>query len=697
MTQARHNVADPPVERYHHPGIGGTYAARMIDLSGDWIAWHGYDGADQADHVYARRAGGETLELSETGGDHARPAVCASACGADVVWVAGQQRLIHAAVGEDVSRREIITAQWLRDPTLWRVDGELRCAIFAGDALQVHQFNGSQWSRVSDITTAGFASRPSGAGDLVACDEYVDGRYRIRLSTGDVIAAEDGNLTQPRLTVDARGDTWLCALREQIVERDGVVSRAAWAVAGRIGEPLQDVAPLHRGLLPIERYFGYSGLRRNPRLVATDDGRVHLLWEQQYDEQEDWIAVWNGLLLARTFDGSAWSDARVLHDGGCCFAVDHRNVQSHTPPIAVKVKAGFEFIDVDLDAAPQAPAHCTAPGKGWSPYTPPKRPARPTVDIGGVTHHLLYGDLHNHSVFSPDAEGHPDELYHFARDVAGIDFSGITDNDFYPEKALLNSESSHQRRLVQHLEGGGFFPFCGFEWTYNDDDDRYNHRSVVFLGSESRIARRIEPHAADADAFAQTLATLNVFAHAHHGEYQLLAAPQETNVEITSGWAINMEISQTAHEHLKRGLRFGFIGGSDGHRAVPGLGGALVGVWVTEPTRAGIVDALRSRRCFATAGDHMAAWLEARGNTLHAFAAAPHALRRVSLIKNGDVIHEFTCSGTDLRDTFTDDGASVGDWYYLRIEQNLAYRDHPHNVCQAAGHLAWSSPVWIEP
>ena len=76
---------------------------------------------------------------------------------------------------------------------------------------------------------------------------------------------------------------------------------------------------------------------------------------------------------------------------------------------------------------------------------------------------------------------------------------------------------------------------------------------------------------------------------------------------------------------------------------------------------------------------------------------AEHPLRRVSIICNGELVHDFDVSSEILQATWQDARPLAGNsWYYLRIEDDSPYQDHPHNVCQAVGPLAWSSPIWVE-
>lgn len=753
-----HNVEPPPQQRYHRPGPGGNYAPRMVDVAttgrSTCVAWTGYDPASTLDHVQVatfRRAGPpELTRLTTQPGCYGPPAVSAGFAGSvDVVWVHNGCQLLHAARRDGRWQTPRVAGErcgWLRDPTLARdAGGNPWCAYVGstddGDFIGLGRLTEAGPVEQERLRLDGFGARPGlcidGSGHIVLVHEHhVDGASRIAVQAGvpGALCPESiqpewvGHHILPRPTMATGGALWLTWLAEQLVERDGVLGRAATVraarrVAGRWqivpGPAGVGAANLYEGLLPRRRYFGYAGLRRNPRPVATDDGRIHVVWEAQRGEDADWQGVWNGRLLACAFDGAAWRGPVLWHDGGCCHAIDHRAVHP-AGGVTILVKgdhreAGDDFQPhcIDTHGRPAIGAADPAPWSGWRPWPRPARPARHHMELDGRRLHLYFGDFHNHCVFSPDAEGLPDELFHCARDVACLDFVGITDNDFYPEKALLAGEIAHLRHLVRHLQQPGrFLPFCGYEWTFHRDDGQqsYNHRSIIFLDREKRIARRIDPDGHDESAFRRSLTAMAAFAHAHHGQFHLLGTAQEANVEVTSAWAVNIERSSSVHDHLDAGHRFGFIGGTDSHRMLPGLSGALAAVWAEDLTRDALVAALRARRCYATMGGRTMIDFRLNGAPMGQVVSRPRArvfdvrvvaerpLRRLGLVRNGAIIQSFTPAGRSPSATLTwTDGAPPAGpaWYYVRVEDETPWRDLPHNVCQAAGPLAWSSPIWV--
>jgi hypothetical protein len=67
----------------------------------------------------------------------------------------------------------------------------------------------------------------------------------------------------------------------------------------------------------------------------------------------------------------------------------------------------------------------------YAPIALPLKPKREeqSTELNGSTLGLYWGDPHVHSSISIDPEGEPDELLHYARDLAQLDFVALTDND----------------------------------------------------------------------------------------------------------------------------------------------------------------------------------------------------------------------------------------------------------------------------
>jgi hypothetical protein len=156
---------------------------------------------------------------------------------------------------------------------------------------------------------------------------------------------------------------------------------------------------------------------------------------------------------------------------------------------------------------------------------------------------------------------------------------------------------------------------------------------------------------------------------------------------------------------LDAGLRFGLVGGSDGHglnwhhgicRMEDSHRSGLTAVFADELTRESVLAALSARRCYATSGAKIGLWLEIDGQPMGAEIEAPGPvsyrvvvrgtapLVSVSLVTNGGAEIALDCRGGDVDATGRLDPPASGSWayYYLR-------------AVQADDHVAWSSPIWL--
>jgi len=185
-------------------------------------------------------------------------------------------------------------------------------------------------------------------------------------------------------------------------------------------------------------------------------------------------------------------------------------------------------------------------------------------------------------------------------------------------------------------------------------------------------------------------------------------------------------IQESAEGSLQKALlsnyRFGFVAGglddrgpystlfeSDQEQYTPGL----TAIIAPTHTREALVEALYQRSCYATTGERIILGLylanipmgketstaEKPGlvvnRHLSGYVAGTHKLKTIEIVRNGKTIHTF--EPTDYHYTFTYDDLTPLDkvtvdakdkkppfvYYYIRVTQD-------------DGHMAWSSPIWVD-
>jgi len=251
---------------------------------------------------------------------------------------------------------------------------------------------------------------------------------------------------------------------------------------------------------------------------------------------------------------------------------------------------------------------------------------------------------------------------------------------------------------------GTFVTLLGYEWGGRP------HINVYYRGADGGLFPSRTPGAETATALFATLRDqgLPALAVPHHPKF--LSPPDWTEhddklqrlVEIYSGWGSSETGNDSAvAAALARGLRLGFIAGTDNHIGRPGQGnrtcegGGLACVLAPELSREAVFDALRARRCYATTGARLL--LDVRVNGAPMGSELPAAAERrvvvrvhgdgelalIEIVSNGAVVHQARVGDAHAELEWLDpDHAGTAHYYYAR-------------VTQADGHRAWSSPIWV--
>jgi hypothetical protein len=360
------------------------------------------------------------------------------------------------------------------------------------------------------------------------------------------------------------------------------------------------------------------------------------------------------------------------------------------------------------------------------------------IDVYGKTYKLVFGNLHEHTNNSncwpagTDSTFHDD--YRFGMFSEGYDFVAITDhtastNEIYWRKTI--------RMADFYNEPDYFVGLPATEWTlisnkdYDGIETGAGHYNIIFASAEDArklirnkhelyFARcpetRLAPdlwkflrkdkincvtiphHPADIMhpvdwnvTDEEFVSVVEIFQCRGNDEY--LGCPRDINLQRHKKLGPKEGYVDVALRDKKH--KMGFIGSGDHNN----MGVGLAALWVKELSQKGIIEALKSRRCFATTGDKIILDFRVNGHisdtvvkTKNAPELAIHIkaqreLENVEILRNSMVIKEYKITNGSLvfNETFIDGNYQNETdvlYYYIRATQQN-------------NEIAWSSPIWI--
>jgi len=336
---------------------------------------------------------------------------------------------------------------------------------------------------------------------------------------------------------------------------------------------------------------------------------------------------------------------------------------------------------------------------------------------------LLFGDIHVHSAHS-DGTGTPAEWYHRAREIYHDDLSAVADHESFIGKRTGPGEWALVTRTADDWnDPGRFVTLHAFEWTGTAHPGP-GHKVVYLPEGGGPVLSRNEFGPGDSARLLERARRLKAIVVPHHVGWTG-ADLDRHDPDVQRLWEICSCHGAYEHEGMKpigyrkelvpgqfirnaldAGLRFGFSGGSDGHglnwhhgvsRKKDSHRTGLTAVFASELTRPAVLEALRSRRCYATSGAKIVLWFHIderpMGEELitsmpveamiRVEASAP--IREAVLISNNGVAIRIPFKKESIDTRLAIDPPAAGEWkyYYLR-------------VIQEDDEVAWSSPIWLD-
>lgn len=355
---------------------------------------------------------------------------------------------------------------------------------------------------------------------------------------------------------------------------------------------------------------------------------------------------------------------------------------------------------------------------------------------------LFWGLVHGESDRVDSTENIESCLRHF-RDEKALNFFGTS--CFESQEETSNEIWKLLSQNIQEFnEEERFATFLGFQ--YKGDTGKEGLREIIYYKDNKPLMRQ-------KDIKTSSLAKVYKSLPAH----EMLAIPSftmgksaffdfkefdpttERVVEIYNAWGCSERTKAEGNPRpitggveetkegsilnaLKQNHRFGFVAGGLDDRGIYGsffdsdqvqYSPGLTAVMCKKYSREAIFEALFQRSCYATTGPKIIVGFYVAGQPMGSelnsgakpglivnrhisgFVAGTAKIKRVEIVRNGDIIKTFTPDSTHF-DYFHDDLDPLGNVTLNAKNAASPFVFYYIRVIQEDEHLAWGSPVWVD-
>jgi hypothetical protein len=370
----------------------------------------------------------------------------------------------------------------------------------------------------------------------------------------------------------------------------------------------------------------------------------------------------------------------------------------------------------------------------------------PIKCFANETKNIFWGTLHGESERFDSGENIENCLRHF-RDEKSLNFFGCS----VPESIEETSNETWKKiceQVAEFDEDDRFCALLGQQFCgelkeeglrvliYNKDDRPILRRKDARSSSLKKIYKLFSSkEVLSIPSFTMSSSTSFDFAD-FHSEHERVAeiynawGCSERTAKEGNSFPISSSSKKGLHEStegsllkaLMKNRRFGFVSGGLDDRSVfsslydtdqKQYPSGLTGVLCERLTRQNIFEALYNRQCYATTGERIVLGLSLAGSPigselstlqkpglhinrhLSGFVAGTAPLKKVELIRNGEVIKTFSSATNSIEFAF-DDMGELAKCSIKAPETSVLFAFYYLRVIQANGHMAWSSPIWID-
>jgi hypothetical protein len=475
-----------------------------------------------------------------------------------------------------------------------------------------------------------------------------------------------------------------------------------------------------------------------PRLAVDSSGMVYLAFRTPPTMMGGGIpknTIWFSEIVY--FDGAKWSQPAIIPNSDSWLDVraamvaagpgdlmvvttgDHRQSSQRPGPINADLFAA-EFRPQEKEAAGSARLKAIA-AETVAPLQKDVQPERDQValmrnyrvTLGSDRVQIMRGEFHRHTEMSGDGgrDGPLVDAYRYMIDAAYMDWVGCCDH--------TNGGREYSWWLQQkmtdayHLDTN-FVPMFSYERSIPYPE---GHRNVIFVQRGIRVLPSLP--LSDPDKPSPAPDTQMLYRYLRHFDGIVASHTSGTTmgtdwrdndpaleplVEIYQGDRQNYEIPggprslNVKADHkgwvslaLKKGYRLGFQASSD-HISTHI---SYCNLWVTSPTREGVMEAFHKRRAYGST-DNILADVQCGGHFMGEEFTTSEApaisvklwgtgdFAKVHIIKDGEYAYSVAPNAKNVDFVWKDAAAEKGktSYYYVRGEQ-------------ADGELVWVSPMWI--
>jgi hypothetical protein len=360
--------------------------------------------------------------------------------------------------------------------------------------------------------------------------------------------------------------------------------------------------------------------------------------------------------------------------------------------------------------------------------------------------YLFWGLLHGESERYDSTENIDSCLRHF-RDEKALNFFAISPYENQEETADM--WRSMVQNTIEFNEDDRFTTFLGTQWVGSPHKE--GTRQIVQFKEIKQLLRKKDAKASSLDKLYKSISPKELISiptftmgKGHEFDFKAWNPDFERVAEIYNSWGSSectskegnpvpiqssgkKGVQESAEGSIQKALmqncRFGFVAGGLDDRGIyadffdggqeqypPGL----TAIIAPEHTRGSLAEALYQRSCYATSGERMivGTYLAGQGmgkelsttdkpglminRHLTGYVAGTSDIVKVEIIRGGKVIHTYEPqTGYSFEFAF-DDMAPLDKVVLPSKDKRPPFVFYYIRVTQEDGHMAWSSPIWID-